>query len=177
MEILRRKLRTFFFFFSLCCKIFYLLNLGSSLNLPGHFNSTLFYLNWCHPLHKRNYRFCFRKCSGLFCHHFCITSSLLMFSFLLFWLSSFTFSLLQVLSSCWISVSIYFPSDTLTWVFFMLNLILLLPVYISDPSRILCFTIKQTCSWALWKTRSCICRFIFIESWWKLHLEGGLYYI
>lgn len=87
----------------------------------------------------------FIKCIDLFCHQFSSTSSLLIFTFLLVFLSFFPFTVLQIPPSCWVSVSIYFPSNSLTRLFHK-TLILWLPAYISDPSRALWFMIKQTCS-------------------------------
>lgn len=87
----------------------------------------------------------FIKCIDHFCHQFSITSSLLILTFLLVFLSFFSFPVLQIPPSCCVSVSIYFPSDTLTCLFHK-TLILWLPAYISDPSRTLWFVIKQTCS-------------------------------
>lgn len=65
------------------------------------------------------FSYSFTKCIGLFCHHFSMTSSSLIFSFLLVLLSFFTFTVL--FPSCWISVSINFPSDTLTCFFFYIE--------------------------------------------------------
>lgn len=87
----------------------------------------------------------FIKCIDFFGNQFSITSSVLILTFLLVSLRFFSFTVLQIPPTSWVSVSIYFPSNILTCLFHK-PLILWLPAYISDPSRTLWFMIKQTCS-------------------------------
>lgn len=87
----------------------------------------------------------FIKCIDLFCHQFSSYKFFANFHLPSSLLELFSFTVLQIPPSCWVSVSIYFPSNSLTCLFHK-TLTLWLPAYISDPSRALWFMIKQTCS-------------------------------